>query len=715
VTINQGQTQAITAVVSNDPNHAGVTWSLSGGGTLLNPTTTSVIYEAPAIIPTNATVSVTATSVTNTSITAGLSITVNALLSITTPSLPVGLLGVPYSAVVNAGGANGPFAWALTAGKLPPGLSLSQSVTDSVIISGTPTALGTSNFTIQVTGSTGTVATQALSITINPPPPLSVATRSLSAGTVGVNYNQTLQASSGTPPYSWTISGINGNTCSGSACLPTGLTLTGAVISGIPTTVGITSFAVEVKDSTVPTPQTASADLSITINPSTANDANVVGNYAFLVSGFDANGHFVAAGSFVADGAGNITNGVMDTNDPVNLQLAQGFAGSYAIGSNNLGTMALGARSFAVSVMGNGNAKLIELASDNTGTQSSGVLLKQNTGAFSQSAIFGNYAFGFSGTDSAATRYALAGAMNADGGGHFKSGLLDTNAAGVTQNVAFTGTYGGIDAGTGRGTATISIAGQGTSSYSFYIVSATQLLLTEIDFVSGQVSPIVSGSMLQQSVSLGASSLSGTTVLQTQAISGAVAQSQVGLFTGDGVVNFNVSSDVNTGGATTSPAPCPGTYSVDSSTGRVALTYSGTTCAENVLYLVGPNQAFVMGTDANVTSGFIEAQSGAPFSATSLSGTYAGGTFAPVLSGADAQADIATADNATSTLSFSTTSGTGGQNLTSSENYSVGVSGRGTMTPLSGGQPEIFYVVSPTEFISLFSIDTNATTEDFQQ
>jgi hypothetical protein len=706
VTINQGQSQAITAALSNDPTNAGVTWSLTGGGTLINPTKTSVTYEAPASLASNITASVTATSVANTAITVTLSITVNSVLTITTTSLPVGALGVAYSGVVDAGGAAGPFTWTKTSGTLPAGLSLSPSVTDSILISGIPTALGTSTFTLQVTDASGTVASQSLKLTINPAPPLSVATRSLSDGTVGVSYSQTLQPASGTPPYTWAIT---------AGTLPAGLALSGAVISGVPTTAETSSFTVQVTDSSTPTPQKASADLSITINPSTANNAELNGNYAFLVSGFSPNGHFVAAGSFIADGAGHIANGVMDTNDPASLQLAQAFTGSYAIGSNNLGTMALGGRSFAVSVLGNGNAKIIELAVDNTGTQSSGVMLKQSTGSFSQGTILGNYAFGFSGTDSAAVRYALAGAMNADGAGHFKSGLLDTNADGVTQNVAFTGTYAGIDAGTGRGTATISIAGQGTTSYSFYIVSATQLLLMEIDFVSGQVSPIVSGSMLQQSPSLGASSLSGTSVLQTSAISGALAQSQVGLFTGDGVVNFNVSSDENTGGTTTSPAPCPGTYSVDSSTGRVALTYSGTTCAENVLYLVGPNQAFVMGTDASVTSGFMQAQSGAPFSATSLSGTYAGGTFAPVLSGAGTQVDVATADNVTSLLSFSTTIGTGGQNLTSSETYTVGASGRGTMTPVSGGQPEIFYVVSTTEFISLFSADVNATVEDFQQ
>jgi hypothetical protein len=717
VTINQGQTQSITAVVSNDPTHEGVTWSLSGGGSLLHPTTTSVIYQAPSPLPADTTVSVTATSVANTTITAALSISVNSVLTVTTTSLPVAILGVPYSAVVTAGGSTGPFIWVLESGKLPAGLSLSSSTTDSVIISGTPTTLGTSNFTLQVTDSTGAVASQALSITINPAPPLSVATRSLSAGMVGVSYNQTLQAASGKAPYTWTITGANN--CSGSACLPAGLTLSGAVISGTPTTVGTTNFTVHVTDSTTPTPQMASANLSITVNASTANNAKLNGNYAFLVSGFSPNGHFVAAGSFFADGAGNISNGVMDTNDPASLQLAQLFSGSYAIGTNNLGTMALGtvpARSFALSVMGNGNAKIIEFDDvTGTGTRNSGVLLKQATSAFSAALINGGYAFGFSGTDAAAARYALAGAMQADGAGHFTGGLLDANDAGVPQNVGFTGTYTGISTTTGRGTATISISGQGTTNYSFYIVSATQLLVMEIDQVLGQGSPIVSGSMLQQSGPFGASSLSSTGVMQTSAVSGGVAQSQVGFFSGDGVVNFNVNTSENTGGTMTLPS-CTGTYNIaDPSTGRVPLTYVGPACAESVLYMVSPNQAFVIGADAGVTFGFTQFQSGpSPFSAASVSGTYAGGSVAPVLPGvgASTQVDIAVADGV-SAIDFTTNSSTSTglvQNQVTNASFTVASTGMGTVAP-SG---TIFYMISPTQFISLFT-DVNATVENFQQ
>jgi hypothetical protein len=713
VTINQGQSQAIAAAVSNDPSNEGVTWTLTGGGTLINPTKTSVIYQAPATLSANTTASITATAVANTAITAGLSITINSVLTITTTSLPVGALGVPYFGVINSGGSTGPFTWTQTSGTLPPGLTLSSSITDSIVISGTPTALGTSTFTMQVTDASGTVATQTLKITINPPPPLSVATRSLSTGTVGVSYNQTLQAASGTAPYTWAIT---------AGSLPPGfspLSSTG-VISGIPTTAGTSDFTVQVTDSTTPTPQTASADLSITINPSTANNAELDGNYAFLVSGFSPNGHFVAAGSFVADGAGHISSGVMDTNDPASLQVGQSFIGSYAIGANNLGTMVLGSRSFALAVMANGNAKIIEFDdTTGSGTRNSGELLKQTTSAFSQTQILGGYAFGFSGTDAVAARYGLAGATQADGAGHFTSGLLDANDAGIAQNVAFTGTYSGIDSTTGRGTATLTIAGQGTTNYSFYIVSATQLLVMEIDQVLGQASPIVSGSMLQQpSGAFGASSLSGTSVLQTSAIDnsggGAIAQSQVGLFSSSGGASFTVNTNENTGGAPSLPS-CTGTYTISPTTGRVPLTYSGTACAESVLYLVSTNEAFVMGTDANVTFGFMENQSG-PFTTTSLSGTYAGGSIAMVLPSAGTQLDIAVAEPVGVTVNFTTDSSTSSgltQNQNTGGTYSLLPNGQGTIT-VNGILTENFYMVSSTEFISLFT-DSDATLESFQQ
>lgn len=169
--LNPGATVTITAVVANDTNAQGVTWTLSGPGSLSGNTKTSVVYTAPATVSTSTTATVTATSVANSTITATESITLNAVLTITTTSLPSGTLGVPYNAFVNAAGATGTFTWTVTSGNLPPGLTfLTTSTSSSAEITGTPTVLGTSKFTVQVTDTAGTSVTQALSITINVPP-----------------------------------------------------------------------------------------------------------------------------------------------------------------------------------------------------------------------------------------------------------------------------------------------------------------------------------------------------------------------------------------------------------------------------------------------------------------------------------------------------------------------------------------------------------------
>jgi hypothetical protein len=188
----------------------------------------------------------------------------------------------------------------------------------------------------------------------------------------------------------------------------------------------------------------------------------------------------------------------------------------------------------------------------------------------------------------------------------------------------------------------------------------------------------------------------------------------VGLFNGDGGGNFTVNTDEMTGSTQSAPS-CNGTYSTpDPSTGRTTLTYSGTACAENVLYLVGSKQGFVMGTDANVTFGFMEDQTGSGFVASSLLGNYAGGSVGPVLSGAATQVDIAVSDGV-SNLDFNTTSSASGQDQASSATYSVVLSGRGTITPVSGGHAQIFYMVSQTEFISLITDTADATVEVFEQ
>lgn len=83
-------------------------------------------------------------------------------LTITTTSLPNGTVGTAYSATLAATGGTPPYTWT-ESGTLPAGLTLSSSGT----ISGTPTAAGTSSFTIQVKDSASGTASAGLSITVN--------------------------------------------------------------------------------------------------------------------------------------------------------------------------------------------------------------------------------------------------------------------------------------------------------------------------------------------------------------------------------------------------------------------------------------------------------------------------------------------------------------------------------------------------------------------
>ena len=82
-------------------------------------------------------------------------------VTITTDRLPDGKVGKAYSQTLIATGTV-PITWSIDSGNLPAGLSLNK---DSGEISGTPTAAGTSTFTVKATNSAGS-DTKELSITI---------------------------------------------------------------------------------------------------------------------------------------------------------------------------------------------------------------------------------------------------------------------------------------------------------------------------------------------------------------------------------------------------------------------------------------------------------------------------------------------------------------------------------------------------------------------
>jgi len=180
-------------------------------------------------------------------------------LQITTTSLSNGVISFSYAQTLSAVGGLPPYTWSISGGSLPAGLSLNAS---SGLISGTPTASGTANFTIRVSDSQATPATdqKALSLAVDAAPlPLTITTESLPSATSGSAYSQMLTATGGIIPYTWSLAG---------GALPSGLSLntsTGA-ISGTPTGTAVSSFTVRVADSQS-SPWTDQKALSITVDP----------------------------------------------------------------------------------------------------------------------------------------------------------------------------------------------------------------------------------------------------------------------------------------------------------------------------------------------------------------------------------------------------------------------------------------------------------------
>lgn len=149
--------------------------------------------------------------------------------------LPAGTATVPYTATFSAAGGTSPYSYAVTAGALPNGLTLSAGG----VISGAAlqSATGVANFTVTATDANGFPVSQAYSVDIAQ---VTLVTASPANGVVGQSYNQVLSTSGGTGPYSYSVTGV----------LPAGLSLSSSgVLSGLPTAAGTFGFSVTATDS----------------------------------------------------------------------------------------------------------------------------------------------------------------------------------------------------------------------------------------------------------------------------------------------------------------------------------------------------------------------------------------------------------------------------------------------------------------------------------
>jgi hypothetical protein len=165
------------------------------------------------------------------------------VVDITTKTLPNGMVGTPFSAVVDASGGCTPYKWALVSGRLPNGVSkTASSNTESLDLKGTPSIAGTYSFTISVTGCGGEVSRASYTMAIKSAS-VDITTKTLPNGMVGTPFSAIVDASGGCTPYKWAL--VSGS-------LPNGVSRTASSntesldLKGTPSIAGSYSFTISV-------------------------------------------------------------------------------------------------------------------------------------------------------------------------------------------------------------------------------------------------------------------------------------------------------------------------------------------------------------------------------------------------------------------------------------------------------------------------------------
>ena len=528
-------------------------------------------------------------------------------LSVTTTSLPNGVVGIGYSTKLAATGGAPPYSWTVTSGTLPPGLSLGSDGT----ISGTPTTAGSYGpYVFTVTDSNITTALSGqLSITVT--------------GTTVAVCTALGNEAALTPgtPYGFLLKGTDG---SGNPIYIAG--------SFTPNGAGGINAAEADYNGFSDGPQQLQVNLD---NSSYSFGSSAQGCLYLAFSGLastTASEKQPPSESRITPSLATITR-IIKKPQTVAVPVASVQFSFYLTG-------------FDATTSTYNTGRIIE--SDNTngkGTNASGFIHAQTTGDFALTALQANYAFGVDGWTSTASgvlRTAMAGTFT-NAAGTLSTGFADVDAGGTVSGEQ-TGGYGTLMNTTidtnGRGTGsffTNSAAGKLTFDFVFYILNGSDLILLSTDLASSSsTTPLLAGRALVSSASYTATPLNGYYLLASQGLQ------SVGASIGN-IAEIGTLNAINTGAIPTATiySNYAGTYAtneypassytVEAASGRTSVT--GITSSPPIVYLTASTAddgiaGFLVGTDAQSSSGVLVLQTAATpsFSTASVTGYYAAST-----------------------------------------------------------------------------------------
>jgi hypothetical protein len=539
-TVSGGGTYTFSATTTNSTTQSGVIWSLAlntpssttdtttpcsspcgtwvnagttvtsqttSGSTTYYNTVTSITYTAPLTPPTPNSIVLTAAAPSNAAITA------DVIFEVGTPAIVVrlantfttiapGAAPVTLNATVQFDSANAGVNWTLAAGGSPCSpacgtLSPAAAPSFSAVYT-PPTILPTApnnSPTITATSVTSSTSTAFDSFVIQTPPlPISVQITNpfttVAAGSPGVTVNAQVTNDQQGQGVTWSISP---SSSTGSLSANEAL----SVLYTPPNTAPQPPYNTPTITATSVADPTKSASFTFTIDSSSAAksacDAN--GQYAFYLHTTDsAHKPLLVLGSMTLDNGKVMVNSV-DVNDNLQIASGSGISGTcsparlaISFGDASASVITLdaplpgseGKTSFRLSLYGDGS---MGQAGDVFGNVQpvgvDGILVRQDPGSFTS--FGGEFSFILSEPSTSATgRFTLAfnGATGA-----ITNGLMDANATGVGQVVSsgvLTGSATPPDS-SGRGTMSLNFAGRVSRAFDYYVVSARQFLLSEMD------------------------------------------------------------------------------------------------------------------------------------------------------------------------------------------------------------------------------------------
>jgi hypothetical protein len=531
-------------------------------------------------------------------------------LQITTTTAATGTVGTAYQFQLQATGGVPPYTWAAgMRDSLPAGLSLSSAG----VVSGTPTAAGTFNPSIAVTDeTTSNTISQQVVFPINPAGtplpdgnyafqfngstsngnPVSInGAFEVAQGVIGIGFynenelnqapktNQTIAPSSvsiGPNGLGQLVLNLQGGTVTFALAVPAS-----AVKAGNDSDIRIIEF-----DDTTGSGIRGSGVLKAS-NPNGSLSA-IKGGYAFGFRGYDTHSQPAAvAGSFQADGLGNITSGTLDVNDNGTISNVPTVTGSYT--ADPLGgviTLKLGTSTLTYNYYQVSPTELLVTSGDLSSAtipMVSGLALQQ-TGTFTSASFTGANVLEMTG---AAVQNAVyipdvaLGLFTSDGKGNVTASYDEFNAS-LLAPQTYTATYA-VDAATGR----TPITSGGTKAILYLVSNAKAFVLGADTSNSSGLVEAQSGSPFTNA-SLKGNYLGGTIPWPELNV--------VSLVAADGNGNVQITSDLSGSTGLQSNVAVSGTYAVDK-TGRAVLTVSGASTPE-IFYIVSPGKTVFLSGEA---------------------------------------------------------------------------------------------------------------------